>query len=113
MYKVIGFIIVICFYAFFAAVNMSNVSDINLGIVIKNVPVFLTVTVSFALGCIFSLFLIFGTKFGKKKKDKVKTKAAPQEEEIPEKEISKKDLKKTLKKSKADKTAKDEKIDQI
>lgn len=65
--KMIFFVIFISLYSLFAALNMTNVSKIRFGFAtIENVPVFLTITISFALGTLFMLPFVFT-----KKKDKV------------------------------------------
>ena len=74
-FRMILFVIFICFYALFAAVNLSNSTDINFGFTsFSNVPVFLSVTVAFAAGAIFMLPFMFGGKKKEKKEKPVKEK---------------------------------------
>ena len=80
--KMIVFVIFICIYALFAAMNLSNVTDINFGFrKISNVPIFLSVTVSFALGALFMLPFVFTAKT-KNKEKKEKGKKKDKKEEI-------------------------------
>ena len=68
-FRMILFVIFICFYALFAALNLSNATDINFGFTsFSKVPIFLSVTVAFALGAIFMLPFMFGRKKEKKEK---------------------------------------------
>ncbi len=67
-FRMILFVIFICFYALFAALNLSNAADINFGFIsFSHVPIFLSVTVAFAAGAVFMLPFMFG---GCKKKEK-------------------------------------------
>jgi len=75
--RMITFVIFICFYALFAALNLTNATDISFGFKkFSNVPIFLSITVSFALGAVFMLPFVFCRKKDKKekfdKKDKKK-----------------------------------------
>ncbi|MCL2295026.1 MAG: hypothetical protein FWC36_09205 [Spirochaetes bacterium] len=66
-------ILIITLQVIFASLNIKNVSDISLGFkVLKDVPVFITITVSFLLGAlIFSPIAFFlGTKDKKPKETK-------------------------------------------
>ena len=75
------FIVFICLYALFAALNMNNVSRIHFGFAaIENVPVFLTITISFALGTLFMLPFVFTKK---------KEKAVPADDKKAMKEAKK------------------------
>jgi len=67
--RMISFVIFICFYALFAALNLTNATDINFGFKkFSNVPVFLSVTISFALGAVFMLPFVFCTRKEKNEK---------------------------------------------
>lgn len=88
--KMIFFVIFICIYALFAAMNLTNTTDINFGFrKISNVPIFLSVTVSFALGTLFMLPFVFTAK-QKEKKDKTektKKKGKDKKEELADEKI--------------------------
>ena len=74
-FRMILFVIFICFYALFAALNLSNAADINFGFTsFSHVPIFLSVTVAFAAGAIFMLPFMFGGKKKEKKEKPVKEK---------------------------------------
>lgn len=70
--RMITFVIFICLYALFAALNLTHVTDISFGFKkFTNVPIFLSVTISFALGAIFMLpFMAFRKREKKEKPDK-------------------------------------------
>ena len=83
-FRMILFIIFICFYALFAALNLSNATDINFGFTsFSHVPIFLSVTVAFALGAIFMLPFMFGRKKEKKEKPVKEKKKKGKEKDIP------------------------------
>lgn len=83
-FRMILFIIFICFYALFAALNLSNATDINFGFTsFSHVPIFLSVTVAFALGAIFMLPFMFGRKKEKKEKPVKEKKKKGKEKGIP------------------------------
>ena len=68
-FKIILFVIFICFYALFAALNLSNVTDISFGVTtVSQVPIFLAVTVAFAAGALFVIPFMFGHKKEKNEK---------------------------------------------
>ncbi|MBQ3320483.1 MAG: hypothetical protein IJM77_00960 [Spirochaetia bacterium] len=70
-FRMILFVIFICFYALFAALNLSNATDINFGFIsFSHVPIFLAVTVAFALGALFMLPLALVRRKPKEKKEK-------------------------------------------
>ena len=82
-FRLILFIIFICFYALFAALNLSNSTDINFGFIsFSNVPIFLSVTVAFAAGTIFMIPFMFGGRKKEKKEKTVKEKKK-KEKDIP------------------------------
>ncbi len=83
-FRMILFIIFICFYALFAALNLSNATDINFGFTsFSHVPIFLSVTVAFSLGAIFMLPFMFGRKKEKKEKPVKEKKKKGKEKDIP------------------------------
>ena len=83
-FRMILFIIFICFYALFAALNLSNATDINFGFTsFSNVPIFLAVTVAFAAGAIFMLPFMFGRRKEKKEKPVKEKKKKGKEKDIP------------------------------
>ena len=71
--KIILVVLIITLEAVFAGLNMKNVSDISFGFTtLKDVPVFLSILISFVSGAV--IILPF-TLFRKKKRDKVEKKA--------------------------------------
>ena len=83
-FRMILFVIFICFYALFAALNLSNAADINFGFTsFPQVPIFLSVTVAFAAGAIFMLPFMFGRKKEKKEKPVKEKKKKGKEPVIP------------------------------
>ena len=89
MPRLIGFLIILIIFAVFSAFNLSNRSDISLAFyTFKNVPIFLSLLVSFILGSLFVLpFTLFKTKKGTIKKDtkkKKKDKLIEKNKQIPE-----------------------------
>ncbi|MBO7431065.1 MAG: hypothetical protein J6U56_08675 [Spirochaetia bacterium] len=83
-FRMILFVIFICFYALFAALNLSNATDINFGFIsFSNVPIFLSVTVAFALGAVFMIPFMFGRKKEKKEKPVKEKKKKGKENNIP------------------------------
>lgn len=85
--RMITFVIFICLYALFAALNLSNTTDINFGFTrISNVPIFLSMTIAFALGAVVMIpFMFFGKKAKNEKSDK-KDKEKGKDKEIDKKE---------------------------
>ena len=82
-FKMIVFVIFICFYALFAALNLTNATDINFGFTsFSKVPIFLSVTVAFAAGAIFMLPFMFGGRKKEKKEKPVKEKKKKGKEPI-------------------------------
>ena len=74
-FRMVLFVIFIFLYALFAALNLSNATDINFGFIsFSNVPIFLSVTVAFAAGAIFMLPFMFGGRKKEKKEKPVKEK---------------------------------------
>ena len=70
-FRMILFVVFICFYALFAALNLSNSADINFGFIsFTKVPVFLAVTVAFAAGTLFMLPFALVRRKPKEKKEK-------------------------------------------
>ena len=68
-FRMLLFIIFICLYSLFAALNLHNATDIDFGFTqFANVPIFLSVTIAFALGTLFMLPFMFGRKKEKKEK---------------------------------------------
>ena len=64
--NVIIIIVIVILEAIFASLNIRNVSDISIGFkVFKEVPVFITITVSFIMGAIiiFPIAFIAGKKY--------------------------------------------------
>lgn len=89
MPRLIGFLIILIIFAVFSAFNLSNRSDISLAFyTFKNVPIFLSLLVSFILGALFVLpFTMFKKKKVNIKKDikkKKKNKLIEEKEQIPE-----------------------------
>jgi len=83
-FRMILFVIFICFYALFAALNLSNATDINFGFTsFSHVPIFLSVTVAFALGAIFMLPFMFGRKKERKEKPVKEKKKKGKDKDIP------------------------------
>jgi uncharacterized integral membrane protein len=83
-FRMILFVIFICFYALFAALNLSNATDINFGFTsFSHVPIFLSVTVAFALGAIFMLPFMFGHKKERKEKPVKEKKKKGKDKDIP------------------------------
>lgn len=78
--KLILIIAIILIQAVFAGLNIKNVSDISFGFtVLKDIPVFLTISLSFIAGAIIVFpFVLFSAKKSRKtaeiKKDKKKEK---------------------------------------
>ena len=82
-FRMILFVIFICVYALFAALNLSNATDINFGFTyFSHVPIFLSVTVAFAAGAIFMLPFMFGRKKEKKEKPVKEKKKKGKEKDI-------------------------------
>ncbi len=70
-FRVILFVVFICFYALFAALNLSNSADINFGFTtFTKVPVFLAVTIAFAAGTLFMLPFALVRRKAKENKEK-------------------------------------------
>ena len=70
-FRMILFVIFICFYALFLSLNLSNSADINFGFIsFTKVPVFLAVTVAFAAGTLFMLPFALVRRKPKEKKEK-------------------------------------------
>ena len=66
-FKIILIVLIIALEAVFAGLNMKNVSDISFGFtVLKDVPVFLSILISFVSGAV--IILPFTLLKGKKKK---------------------------------------------
>ena len=66
-FKIILIVLIIALEAVFAGLNMKNVSDISFGFtVLKDVPVFLSILISFVSGAV--IILPFTLLRGKKKK---------------------------------------------
>ncbi len=96
--KLIGIIIIVVVYAFFAGFNLENSCNINILFkTFENVPIFLSLTISFVIGILVTLPFTFGKK---KKSGKQKQKTSlPVEGTAPEKisdETKKNDEKKRL-----------------
>ncbi|MCL1927462.1 MAG: hypothetical protein FWG07_01535 [Treponema sp.] len=71
-WRFIGIIAVLALLLTFIGLNLENTCSLNLGIMVfSNVPVYLTILVSFMLGMLFSLpFFIFRILKKKPKKEK-------------------------------------------
>ncbi len=68
-WKLILFLICLVLTTFFIGFNLENSCNIHIGFkTYENVPVFLTVLVSFALGAIVAFLFSLGLKFSKKQK---------------------------------------------
>ena len=81
MIKLIAFILVFALFMVFIVLNLEHRSDISFGfITFPDIPVFLSVLASFALGMLFSIPLAFS--FSRKKK---KHQVDHQQEAIPAK----------------------------
>ena len=77
------FVIFICFYALFAALNLTNAADINFGFIsFSHVPIFLSVTVAFAAGAVFMLPFMFGGRKKEKKEKPAKEKKKKGKENV-------------------------------
>ena len=83
--KLIGTIILLILVTIFAGVNLDNKCDITFVFyTFKDIPVFMTVIISFAIGAVFMLPFTFGR--GKKKNcPKTEDKAASESKEQPKK----------------------------
>jgi len=83
-WRLIVFIIIFAIFMVFVALNLDNKCDVNFGFTaIKQVPVFITIFTSFALGVFCALPLILHIK--KKRKEKIpKEKKPVNDDEIPE-----------------------------
>lgn len=72
-WKTIGFIIILVLVALFASVNISNKSDISLGFhVFKEVPIFLSLLITFLAGAVVMIPFTFGPSSRKMKAKKEK-----------------------------------------
>ena len=71
--RLIGTIIIIVIMAFFVGFNLDNKCNVNLLLkTFENVPVFITIMISFAAGIIFSLPVTLAFKHKKAKKEEQK-----------------------------------------
>ncbi|MCD6123280.1 MAG: LapA family protein [Spirochaetales bacterium] len=89
MSRLIGFLIILIIFAVFTAFNLSNRSDVSIAFyTFKNVPIFLSLLVSFILGALFVLpFTLFKKKKAVLRRDAKKKKkelSAEGEKQIPE-----------------------------
>lgn len=86
--KLIGTIILLILVTIFAGVNLDNKCDITfIFYTFKDIPVFMTVIISFAIGAVFMLPFTFGR--GKKKKcPKTEDKATVENREQPKKPVA-------------------------
>ena len=76
MFKLIFFLIGLAVAILFSAFNIGNTSDISFGFaILKNVPIFLSIAISFFAGAVFTLPFAFYVSIGNRKKAKNKTKA--------------------------------------
>ena len=76
MIRLVIFIIIFALFLGFIVLNLEHRSDVSFGFVsFKNIPVFLSVLASFALGMLFSIPLAFSLSRKKKKKNEQKAEA--------------------------------------
>ncbi|MCF7937643.1 MAG: lipopolysaccharide assembly protein LapA domain-containing protein [Spirochaetales bacterium] len=72
-WRMIVFLIILAVLAVFAGLNIGNASDISFGfVVLEQVPVFLTIFLSFILGALFMFPFTLGVR--RRKKDKISAK---------------------------------------
>ena len=76
MFKLIFFLVGLGLAIILSALNIGNVTDISFGFAeLKNVPVFLSISIAFLAGAVFTLPFAFSVSFANKKKRKTKNKA--------------------------------------
>jgi uncharacterized integral membrane protein len=93
MIKLITFIIIFALFLAFIVLNLGQSSDISFGFrTFENVPVFLSILASFALGMLFSIPLAFSISWKKRKKKPEIKEAKSKPVEIPDKDKVKKEV---------------------
>ena len=76
MFKLIFFLVGLALAILFSAFNIGNETDISFGFtVFENVPVFLSISISFLAGAVFTLPFAFAVSVSNKKKKKQKEKS--------------------------------------
>ena len=89
-FKIIIIVLIITIEAVFAGLNMNNVSDISFGFTtLKDVPVFLSILISFVAG---ALIILPFTLISKKKKNNTDDKKPVIRKKISFKKDKKKDI---------------------
>ena len=92
MIKLITFIIIFALFLAFIVLNLEHKSDISFGLItFEDVPVFLSVLASFALGMLFAIPLAFSMIIKRKKKNKNELKTE-QKLELPDNDKVKKEV---------------------
>lgn len=88
MFKLVFFLIGLAIAILFSAFNIGNTTDISFGFtVLEDIPVFLSIAISFLAGSVFTLPFAFSVSMAsKKKKKKIKDSPAEYRPE-PEPEI--------------------------